>query len=123
SADIVSFYSGEAQHDYTHRDGKIIDISGYGASVSFRNAVTPGIPPGTQENQLSILISTDFKGDYSNLSEVKKSNWIDITDNFELSNSSNFINSGKFNISDFTASKSPFYIAFKYINRPQLDNG
>lgn len=117
-AEIISFYSGEVGNDYEFKDGRVVDVSSKGAVLSFRNAVKDG----SQEDQLSVLISTDFDGDTSSLQSVKSANWIDITDSFDLAESGDFIGSGDFDISQFTET-NPVYIAFKYVTEPQMANG
>lgn len=117
-AEIISFYSGEVGNDYAFKDGRVADVSNSGAVLSFNNAVQNG----SQENQLSILISTDFDGDTSSLASVQSATWIDITDSFDLASSSSFIPSGELDISQYTET-NPVYIAFRYITEPQMENG
>src|SRR5690606_2215233 len=66
-ADIIAFYSGEPTHDYAHKDGRVIDVSGEDVTLAFTSAVTGG----EQEDQLTFLASTDFDGNYDNLASVK----------------------------------------------------
>lgn len=117
-AEIISFYSGEVGNDYEYKDGRVVDVSSSGAMLSFNNAVQNG----SQEDQLAILISTDFNGDTSSLASVKGATWIDITDQFSLATSSSFIPSGTLDISEYAAT-DPFYVAFRYITEPQMENG
>ncbi|WP_236973662.1 DUF5017 domain-containing protein [Membranihabitans maritimus] len=117
-AEIVSFYSGEVFNDYDYKDGRVIEFPDQSAILSFQS----GVREGTQENQLSVLISNDFDGDTSSLESVKSSNWIDITDSLTLGDSEDFTSSGNFDISEYTEG-NPIYVAFKYITRPQLENG
>ncbi|HLU93531.1 MAG TPA: DUF5017 domain-containing protein [Membranihabitans sp.] len=117
-AEIISFYSGEVGNDYEFRDGRVVDVANNGAILSFTNAVQNG----SQENQLSLFISTDFDGDTSSLASIKSATWVEVTDSFELSTSSTFIPAGELDISSFTES-GPVYIAFRYITRPQMEHG
>lgn len=119
SADIVSFYSGEELHDYAFRDGRIVDVKGKGVTLGFNS----GVSGGSQANQLSILVSTDFTGNYDNLSDVKAATWTDVTDSFTLGTAAKLIPAGELNISDLVVTGKPLYIALKYITRPQVDNG
>lgn len=124
SADIISFYSGELFHDYAFRNGRVVDVSGMGLTLSFKTGVAVSIPPGTQQNQFSILVSTDFTGNYSNLASVKAATWQDITDSFVLgSTSTTLIASTTKDLSTFVVPGKPIYFALKYINLPQIANG
>lgn len=117
-AEIISFYSGEVGNDYEFKDGRVVDVSSHRAMLSFRSAVKEG----SQEDQLSVFISTDFDGDTSSIQSVKSANWVDITDSFDLAESEDFIASGDLDISQYTET-NPVYIAFKYITKPQMING
>lgn len=117
--DNISFYSGELLKDYAFKDGRTIQVADSGAVVSFTSAVSGG----AQQNQLSVLYSTDFNGNYNDLASVKAATWIDITSNFKLGTSATFLASGSFDISGLMVAGKPIYFAFKYINRPQVVNG
>lgn len=123
SADVISFYSGEIFRDYTFKDGREIDIAGHGLNLNFNSAVAPGTPAGTQNNQFSILASTDFSGSYDDLASVKSATWTNITDRFTLGSSTAFTPSGRKDISDLLVAGKPIYFALKYVNKPQIDNG
>ncbi len=123
NAEIISFYSGEIFHEYAFREGREVDVTGQGLNLSFNSAVAPGTPAGTQENQFSLLVSTNFSGNYDNLASVKAATWTDITDRFTLGTSAAFTASGKQDISDLLVAGKPIYFAFRYINKPQVDNG
>lgn len=80
---------------------------------------------GKQENQLSILISSDFKGKYD-LENINAAKWTDITNRFRLATHADnrvLVPSGDAKISDLIPKDKPFYIAFKYITKPQTTNG
>lgn len=117
--DNIYFYSGELLKDYAFKDGRVIQVAASGATVSFTSSVTGG----TQQNQLSVLYSTNFNGDYNDLASVKAATWVDITSNFVLGTSATFLASGSFDISDVIIAGKPIYFAFKYITRPQVANG
>ena len=123
SADIISFYSGELFRDYAFKEGREVDVTGKGLTVSFKSGVAPGSPAGTQENQLSILMSTDFTGNYTDLASVKAATWKDITDSFTLGTSATPVNSDTADLSAFVTDGKPIFLALKYINRPQVANG
>ena len=84
---------------------------------------TSSVQVGTQTNQLSILASTDFNGDYSSLDKVKAAIWTDITNRFVLGTNATFKATGAIDISDLTVAGKPIYIAYKYVTQPQAVNG
>ena len=118
-AQIISFYSGETLKDYTSKDGRVIDVKGAGATMAF----TSSVQLGTQANQLTLLYSTNFNGDYSTLAKVKAATWTDITSKFKLGTGTAFLASGTVDISDLMLAGKPIYFAFKYITKPQVANG
>lgn len=115
----ITFYSGEVQKDYEYREGRVIDVSAAGATMSFSSSVQVG----TQLNQLSVWVSTDFNGDYSTLDKVKAATWTDITSRFALGTGTSFVASGVKDISDLMVAGKPLYFAFKYVTQPQQANG
>lgn len=75
---------------------------------------------GSQDNQLAVLISTDFNGSYE-AADVNAATWIDITDDFVLSSGGDsFISSGLKDISEYELPNKLFYIAFRYTYSPDL---
>ncbi len=119
NADMISFYSGEPTNNFDFREGRVIDVADEGVTLEFSSGVTDG----TQEDQLTILASTDFDGNYDNLASVQAAQWVDITERFELGTSGTFLPSTPQDISDLLQPGEPIYFAFKYITRPQADNG
>lgn len=121
NAHEISFYSGEELKDYNFRDGNVIDVSNGGVTFKFTSAR----PTGAQPDQLRILASTDFNGDYSSVSTLNAATWIDITDRFTLGTNGTFVPSGEFptDITDLLIDGKPLYIAFRYITKPQETNG
>lgn len=118
-ADVISFYSGEPRKEYDFKDGRVAELGYKGARLSFNTGVTGG----AQANQLSVLISNDFNGDYSSMASVKAASWVDITDSLNLATSATFVSAGSLDISRFTEAGGPIYVAYKYVTRPQLENG
>ena len=86
-ADVISFYSGETLHEYAFKDGRTIDVKGVGATMAF----TSSVQLGTQANQLFVMASTDFNGDYSSLAKIKAATWTDITSRFALGTGTAFL--------------------------------
>ena len=118
-AHMISFYSGETLKDYSSKDGRVIDVKGAGATMAFQSSVQVG----TQANQLTVLASTNFSGDYSTLGKVKAATWTDITSRFKLGTSTAFLASGTIDITDLMIAGKPIYFAFKYVTKPQVANG
>lgn len=118
-ADMISLYSGEVYHDYTYKDGRNIDTHSDDVLLQFNSAVASG----SQNDQLSILLSTDFNGDYSDINAVHQATWQDITGRFVLASGSSFTSSSVQSIKDLLQEGKPFYLAFRYITRPQAVNG
>lgn len=114
----ISFYSGEVLKEYDFKDGRVVDITGATALLAFSTAVNLG----TQANQLSVLVSTDFKGDYSSISAVKAATWTDVTARFKYGTGTTFLATSA-DISDLFVSGKPLYLAFKYLTKPQAVNG
>lgn len=127
-ADEISFYSGETSKNYAFKDGRTIDISAAPLTMEFQNSVQLG----AQANQLSVLYSTDFNGDYSSVAAIKKATWTDITSRWPLATNATFVPAvpalpASQDISrDISALKvpgKPLYIGFRYITRSQASNG
>lgn len=123
SADIISFYSGELFREYEYRNGREIDISGKGLTLSFKTSVAAGSPAGTQADQFSILMSTDFSGNYKDLASVKAATWKNVTDSFKLATNATFITTKTVDLSQFVLPGKPIFFALKYMNKPQIANG
>lgn len=122
TAHTISFYSGQTLNDYDFIDGRVVDVTGAGATMEFTSSVSLGVG-GTLTNPLSILASTDFNGDYSSVDKVKAATWTDITSRFALGTTTTFLASGTKNISDLIVAGKPIYIAFKYVTKSQATNG
>ena len=118
-AHIISFYSGTTLNDFAFKDGRTIDVRGAGATMAFQSSVQLG----TQANQLSVMASIDFNGDYSSLAKVKTATWTDITSKFKLGTNATLLASGTQDITDLLVAGKPIYFAFKYVTKPQATNG
>lgn len=116
---MIYFYPGETLNDYDSKEGRVVDVSGEGATMQFSSSVQLG----SQANQLSLLYSTNFNGDYSSLASVKAATWTDITSRFALGTNATFKATGAKDISDLLIPGQPIYFAFKYITKPQATNG
>lgn len=118
-ADMIYFYSGQVYNDYEFREGRVLNLKDQGATLSFSSSVEFG----TQTNQLAILASNNFDGNYGSLASVKAATWKDITSRFKLSTNNKFLASTEQDVSDLVTPGKPLYIAFKYITKPQAVNG
>lgn len=118
-AQAISFYSGELKKEYASRSGRVADVAGAGATLAF----TSSVQLGTQANQLSLLASTNFNGDYSSVAKLKAATWVDITNRFKLGTSTAFLASGTVDVSDLIVAGKPIYFAFRYNTKKQATNG
>ncbi len=121
-ASLISLYTGEESSEYAYKDGKVIDVAG-GVELSFTTATVLPIT-GKQANQLAVMASTDFNGQYD-MANIRKATWTDITSRFVInSTTAAFVTSGVKDLSDLvTDPTKPLYIAFKYTTRSQAING
>jgi len=71
---------------------------------------------GAQKNNLAIVISSDFSGDYT-MEGIKKATWTDISDQFELADTKDWKKSGEADISKFVVGGKPLYIGLRYIGK------
>lgn len=115
--DIITFYSGELYNDYAFKDGRIIRMEQ--AELSFTTSIPVTARP--QENQLAVMASTDFNGDYSDYSNIAAATWVDITDRFTLATTITFTSSGVVDISDLIDPGKPLFIGFKYTVRSKAE--
>ncbi len=79
------------------------------AKLSFETAVAYG----KQQNNLTILVSNDFNGNYE-LEDIKKAKWVDITSSFALAYDKELEKSGSADLDKYIKKDKPLYIAFKY---------
>lgn len=119
SPDMLSFYSGETGRSYDFAS----------ANRKFESKITllfdSQILDGSQDNQFSVLASSDFNGTYD-LDNIHAANWTDITSRFRLATHADnriLVPSGEMQVSDLFAGNKPAYLAFKYITKPQTLNG
>lgn len=117
-AGIISFYSGEIGNDYDHRTGRIMASRQF---LSFQSQMLGG----TQPHQLSVLVSTDFDGQYE-AANVNAATWHDISDRFRLADFSDnqaYVSSGKQDLTDLLEDGKPLFIAYHYVTLPQTQAG
>src|SRR5690606_11948204 len=63
SATQISFYPGTESAEYPYRKGKVLDVTGGGAQLSFQTAVSVA-NAALQHNHIKVLASADFSGNY-----------------------------------------------------------
>lgn len=107
----LTFYSGEILKDYNFKDGRIVEAGSLKMSFSSRTQY------GAQDNQFSILASTDFNGEYT-IDNIKAASWTDISDRFTIGTDVNFISSGIADLDDLTVEGKPVYFVLKYVYDP-----
>jgi hypothetical protein len=117
-ASVISFYSGLLGNDYAYREGRILDVK------SLLSSFSTTVDNGTQDNQLSVLASTDFNGTYD-ITNIKAANWTDITNRYVLNvrGASASLPSGTKDIKDLLVEGRMLYYAFRYSCKPQTANG
>src|SRR5690606_2158189 len=71
-------------------------------TLSFSNAVQYG----SQENNHSILVSTDFDGNYD-IENIGKSAWNDLTKEYQLATDKKFIETGEVDLSSWAITIKP----------------
>src|SRR5690606_35812624 len=112
-ADVISFYSGESGLEYKHRHRT--EAEGLGIQLTIASRVLYG----AQENNLRLLLSTDFSGIY-NADNVDDEDWIDITDKFTWSTAApsgiaaGTTTSGPVDLSEYIEPGKPIYFGYRY---------
>ncbi|MFD2554423.1 DUF5017 domain-containing protein [Sphingobacterium tabacisoli] len=117
TADYINFYSGELFSDYAHKEGRVAE-PGWENIVSFDSQITAG----SQKDQLSILVSSDFNGDY-NFDNIKSTAWTDVTNWFALATGNSIVSSGTQSLYPLSKDGRPLYFAFRYVTKFQSING
>lgn len=105
-ADMITFYSGEQGNEFKHLNR--VELEGGDLLLNIETNVLYGI----QENNLRLLLSTDFSGTYTKES-VESATWTDISERLDWSAGTRLV-SKDVSISDLLKSGQPVYFAFKY---------
>jgi len=114
---MITFFSGETFKEFAFREGRV--LNGQNISLSFNSAVQFG----TQENQMRVLMSSDFAGRTYSPAEVLAANWRDITPEFTLGTTTSYTPSGNLDITNRAEAGKPLYVAFEYLVKSQRDFG
>ncbi|MDR6783248.1 hypothetical protein ABIE26_000264 [Pedobacter africanus] len=120
---LISVYTGETGKDYAYKDGRVMDVSSL--NLSFNSAVTNGGTGSPQTGMFTLMVSTDFNGDYSSISSVENATWTDVTSRMSkqeaatTSGISAATPAGGMSLTDLRVAGKPFFIAFKYNIRQQ----
>lgn len=124
---LISIYTGETGKDYAYKDGRVMDVNSL--NLSFNSAVTTGGTGNPQTGMFSLLVSTDFNGDYSNIASVENATWTDVTSRLSKKEAATSGTSsaatpvGGMVLTDLRVPGKPFFIAFKYNIREQSIHG
>jgi len=113
--DYITFFSGELHKNYAYANTaqRMPDSN----LVTFSTTTTaPGATTQTlNDNNLSILVSTNFSGSIDSAS-IKQAIWTDISSRAKFATTTTTVASGNVNITDITQKSKPVYIAFKYVS-------
>jgi hypothetical protein len=124
SPQFISVYTGETGKDYAYKNGRVMDVNSL--KFSFNSSVTNATGTGTpQTGMFSLMVSTDFNGDYSNFSGIAAASWTDITSRLSKQEAATTttINAATpaagIDLTDLRVAGKPLYIAFRYNIREQ----
>lgn len=121
-ADFINFYSGERGNDYDFREGRIEEAD---VLLSFETQALNN-RSGTQDNQLSVKIFSNFN-EASTITDLETAtNATDITSSFrmaKIADNNEFVASGKVNISKYIEDGKTFHIGFRYVTNPKSTHG
>lgn len=110
---LITFYSGEPDKEFKHRHRATIE-----GGVTTLDFSTTNATRTTQEDGFTVWLSTDFTGVNTVAAlQAVTANWINITDEVELSTSAAVVESGSVNLNKYvsaTERDKPIFIAFKY---------
>ncbi|RPD41514.1 DUF5017 domain-containing protein [Chitinophaga barathri] len=117
-AAVISFYPGVLGNDYAYREGRILDVKALLSSFSTT------LNNGTQDDQLSVMVSSDFNGTYD-ITNIHAATWTDITGDYVLNTrgASASLPSGTKDLRNLVVDGKPLYYAYRYICKPQTENG
>ncbi|WP_343702980.1 DUF5017 domain-containing protein [Chitinophaga sp.] len=104
--DYLTFFSGESGNNYANRERTSVTGT---PKISF----TSFAQYGTQQNSLSLLVSTDFNGKVD--ADIAQATWTDITAQAKLSTGADNTPSGEIDLSPFADGDRTVYVAFRYI--------
>lgn len=111
--DNIIFYSGEPLREYDKRDFFSSDEGTL--TLQFNSQTRAG---ATLPRNISVLISTDFNGQYDE-ENVKAASWTDITSRAKMPSntaSNSDVVSGEINLDDLKVNGRPMYLAFRYVS-------
>lgn len=115
--DYIVFWSGEQFSDYDFRYGRALN-TGEEYHLVFNSQVLKG----SQQGQLSLLISNNFNGDYDDYENIIRTKWIDMTSKATWASGKDGVSSGKLSLTDYMADES-LYLAFRYRTKNQAKYG
>ncbi len=133
NADIISFYSGEIGSDFnfTNTD-RLLPIKKVKMSFQSQVRTQGGSATYCQADQFHVMISNNLKFTSNtkedSLLNVLDATWTNISDKFSLcplecKSNTPYKYSEQTNIVDLIDLEKPLFIAFKYVNKPNTQNG
>lgn len=125
---FISVYTGETGKDYAYKDGRVIEVNSL--KLFFNSSVTNATGAGApQTGMFTLMVSTDFNGDYNNFSSIAGATWTDITGRLTKQEAATTTAitaatpAAGIDITDLRVAGKPLYIAFKYNIREQSAYG
>jgi len=122
--ELIAVYTGEVGKDYAYKDGRITDITALNLVLS--SSVTTEAGTGSpQTGMFSLLVSTDFNGDYTSFSSVQAATWTDITNRLTKQEAATTTTitaatpTSGIDLTDLRVEGKPLYIAFRHNIREQ----
>lgn len=118
--DVITMYTGDIGNDVQFTDGRYMNSS---IKAHFDMQMLDGL----QEDQVDILLSLDFDGDYS-IEGVNRATWQSVADRFELLKPREtrvYQSSGWADFTSFLGNEEEahFYVAVRYKTRNQIEYG
>lgn len=117
--ELISVYTGEIGKDYAYKDGRVADVTAL--NLVLNSSVTTEAGTGSpQTGMFSLLVSTDFNGDYSSFSSVQAAAWTDITSRLTKQEAATTTTitaatpATGIDLTDLRVEGKPLYIAFRH---------
>lgn len=116
--DYIVYWSGEPLSDYEYKEGRSLE-----AGLQYNLAFSSKIMKGVQADQIALLVSNDFNGNYDDYENIIRTTWIDVTSKLKWASKSDVVASGNLSLDDYILDDKSLYIAFRYKTLPQAEYG